>query len=132
MAIDDSPFRRGEIAAAPTWTPDNSDNVYKACCPPRTVDQFAQHDERRIGERAGVEHIVRVAESPLRRGAGGQPAIYLGAFETTLSDLTAAIPSFPMAACGAELVIAMMMPRANDLSRGAYRATGARSGDVLV
>jgi penicillin-binding protein 1A len=94
--IDDGPIRRGEIADAPTWTPDNSDNADKGML---AAEEGLIHSRNtmsvRIGERAGLDEIVRVGRAAGFDEVPRQPAIYLGAFETTLSELTAAYTVFP-------------------------------------
>lgn len=96
MLVDDAPIRRGEIAAAPTWTPDNSDHADKGLLAAEEgLIQSRNTISVRIGEWAGIEQIVRVGRSAGFDEVPTQPGIYLGAFETTLSELAAAYTVFP-------------------------------------
>jgi len=95
-AIDDGPIRRGEIDGAPTWTPDNSDGTDKGSLPAEEgLIQSRNTMSVRIGERAGLDEIVRVGQAAGFDEVPRQPGIYLGTFETTLSELTAAYTVFP-------------------------------------
>ena len=96
MLVDDAPIRRGEISGAPTWTPENSDHLSKGwLAAEEGLIQSRNTMSVRIGERAGLERIVRVARIAGFDEVPRQPGIYLGAFETTLSDLTGAYTVFP-------------------------------------
>jgi penicillin-binding protein 1A len=96
--IEDAPIRRGEITGAPTWTPENSDGTFKgALAAEEGLIQSRNTMSVRVGERAGLDEIVRVARAAGFDDVPREPAIYLGAFETTLADLTAAYTVFPNA-----------------------------------
>jgi penicillin-binding protein 1A len=95
-AIDDGPIQRGEIRTASNWTPDNSDGTYKGLL--RAEDGLIQSRNTmtvRVGERAGLDEIVKTAGDVGLEGVPKQPAIYLGAFEGTLADMTAAYSVLP-------------------------------------
>jgi penicillin-binding protein 1A len=95
--VDDSPIREGDIAGlATTWSPRNSDGENEGLQPAALglirsrntmtvrVGEFATRAEvRSLAAKAGLENVPDI------------PAIYLGAFETTLKDLTAAYTMFP-------------------------------------
>jgi penicillin-binding protein 1A len=95
--VDDSPIREGDIAGlATTWSPRNSDGANEGLQPAALglirsrntmtvrVGEFATRAEvRSLAAKAGLENVPDI------------PAIYLGAFETTLKDLTAAYTMFP-------------------------------------
>lgn len=94
--VDDSPIREGEIAGVTTWSPRNSDGQNDGLQPAALglirsrntmtvrVGEFATRNEvRLLAAKAGFENVPDM------------PAIYLGAFETTLKDLTAAYTMFP-------------------------------------
>lgn len=94
-AIDDGPIGRGEIHTAANWTPDNSDGTYKGV--QRADEGLIQSRNTmsvRVGERAGLESIARLAAAAGIDEMPRQPAIYLGAFEQTVADLTAAYTVF--------------------------------------
>jgi len=95
-SIDDGPIHPGEIRTAANWTPDNSDGTYKG--PMRAEEGLIQSRNTmsvRIGERAGLPAIGKVAGACGIEGMPQQPAVYLGAFEQTVADLTAAYTVFP-------------------------------------
>jgi len=96
--IEDGPIHRGEIAGAPTWTPENSDGTFKGPMPAEEgLIQSRNTMSVRVGERAGLDEILRVARAAGLDDVPKQPSIYLGAFETTLADLTSAYTVFPNA-----------------------------------
>ena len=95
--VDDSPIGEGDIAGLVTsWSPRNSDGENEGLQPAALglirsrntmtvrVGEFATRAEvRALALKAGLENVPDI------------PAIYLGAFETTLKDLTAAYTMFP-------------------------------------
>jgi penicillin-binding protein 1A len=93
--IDDGPIQRGEIRAASNWTPENSDGTYKG--PMRAEEGLILSRNTmsvRVGERAGLENIGKLATACGINGMPRQPAVYLGAFEQTVADLTSAYAVF--------------------------------------
>jgi len=89
--IDDGPIRRGEIAAAPTWQPSNSDGTFKGLLPAEEgLVQSRNTMSVRVGERASMGEIQKVARATGFDDVPRQPAIYLGAFESTLAEVTSA------------------------------------------
>ncbi len=94
--IDDGPIHRGEISGAPTWQPENSDGTFKGSLPAEEgLIQSRNTMSVRVGERAGLNEIARLANAAGLDSVPKQPAIYLGAFESTLVDVTAAYTIFP-------------------------------------
>ncbi len=96
MLVDDSPIREGDIIGVTSWSPRNSDGQNEGLQPAALglirsrntmtvrVGEFATRAEvRALALKAGLENVPDI------------PAIYLGAFETTLKDLTAAYTMFP-------------------------------------
>ena len=94
-AIDDGPIAKGEVRQAANWTPENSDGTYKGM----------QHAEEgliqsrntmsvRVGERAGMDEIARVAAAVGIEGMPRRPSVYLGAFECNVVDITTAYTVF--------------------------------------
>ena len=95
--VDDAPIRQGDIAGVTTtWSPENSDGQNQGLQPAALglirsrntmtvrVGEFATRNlVRELALKAGLENVPDI------------PAIYLGAFETTLKDLTAAYTMFP-------------------------------------
>lgn len=94
--IDDGPINRGEIQGASNWTPGNSDGTYKGVLPAEQGLILSRNTMSvRVGERAGLGEIARVAGAAGIREMPQQPAVYLGAFESTLAAVTSAYTVFP-------------------------------------
>jgi penicillin-binding protein 1A len=94
--IDDSHIQPGELRTVSNWSPDNSDNTYRGIM--RAEDGLILSRNTmsvRIGDRAGLDSITHTASMVGLGKVPHLPAIYLGAFETTLKDLTAAYTVFP-------------------------------------
>jgi penicillin-binding protein 1A len=95
-SISDEPIARGEIRTASNWTPDNSDGTYKGTL--RAEEGLIQSRNTmsvRVGELAGLDTILRIAGAVGIDNVPKQPAIYLGAFEGSLAEVTAAYSVFP-------------------------------------
>jgi penicillin-binding protein 1A len=95
--IDDGPIRPGEIPKAyGSYSPGNSDGTYRGLRPAGEglVDSRNTMTVR-VGLRAG---LGPVADTIIRSGMSADPprypALCLGAFETTLKDLTASYTVF--------------------------------------
>jgi penicillin-binding protein 1A len=94
-AIDDGPIGRGEIRLASSWTPDNSDGTYKGLLRADEGLILSRNTMSvRVGERAGLDAIAQLATNCGIEEMPKQPAVYLGAFEETVADLTAAYTVF--------------------------------------
>ena len=94
--IDDSPLRRGEVSAAPHWHPDNSDRENHGILPARNGLIFSRNTMTiRVGELATLDRVISIGEAAgFARSIPRLPAIYLGAFESDLKDVTAAYSAF--------------------------------------
>jgi penicillin-binding protein 1A len=93
--IDDGPIHRGEVSAAPTWQPENSDGTFKGALPAEDGLILSRNTMSvRVGERAGLSEIVRTAQAAGFDDVPKQPSIYLGAFESTLTEVTSAYAVF--------------------------------------
>jgi penicillin-binding protein 1A len=94
--IDDSPLRRGEVSAAPNWHPDNSDRENHGILPARSGLIFSRNTMTiRVGEMATLDRVISMGQSAgFARAIPHLPAIYLGAFESDLKDVTAAYSAF--------------------------------------
>lgn len=94
-AIDDGPIGRGEIRTAVNWRPGNSDGTHKGV---QRADEGLILSRNtmtvRVGEIAGLDHVARVAGACGLSQIPRQPAIYLGAFEQTVAEVTAAYTVF--------------------------------------
>jgi penicillin-binding protein 1A len=93
--IDDGPIARGEISGADDWTPGNSDGAHKGRL--RAEEGLIQSRNTmsvRIGDFAGLDDVAKVARAVGIAEMPEQPAVFLGAFEAKLTDLTAAYTVF--------------------------------------
>jgi penicillin-binding protein 1A len=94
--VDDGPIRPGELRSASNWHPENSDGTYHGEMPAEEgLIQSRNTMSVRVGDYAGLGNIQRVASAVGLGDIPSQPSIYLGAFEETLRDVTAAYTVFP-------------------------------------
>ena len=94
--IDDGPIRPGELRTVSNWRPENSDGTNRGAMPAAEgLIQSRNTMSVRVGDYAGLANIQRVAEAVGLGTIPSQPSIYLGAFEETLRDVTAAYTVFP-------------------------------------
>ncbi len=94
--VDDAPLQHGEISAAPNWHPDNSDRENHGVLPARNGLIFSRNTMTiRVGELATLDRVISIGQSAgFARTIPRLPAIYLGAFESDLKDITAAYSAF--------------------------------------
>jgi penicillin-binding protein 1A len=93
--IDDGPIGRGEIRGAANWTPGNSDGTYKG--PLRAEEGLILSRNTmsvRVGERAGIDEVARVAAAVGLEDMPKFPAAYLGTMEANVLDVTTAYTVF--------------------------------------
>jgi penicillin-binding protein 1A len=96
--MSDGPIQRGEVRGAPYWTPGNSDGTFKGMMPVEEgLIQSRNTVTVRVGEMAGLSEVARVAEAVGIEKMPLRPSAYLGAFESTLLQLTTAYTVFPNA-----------------------------------
>jgi penicillin-binding protein 1A len=90
--ISDGPIGRGEIAGAENWNPANSDGQDRGTLPARDGLIFSRNTMAiRVGELATLERVRELGTTAgLSHSIPSTPAIYLGAFESNLKDVTAA------------------------------------------
>src|SRR6266513_6276837 len=98
-SISDGQIQLGEIDGAGTWSPANSDGTYGGIQP---CSYGLIHSRNTISVRVGqfsvLDAVQKVATTlNLSDKVPRGPAIYIGAFETDLKDLTAAYTVFPNA-----------------------------------
>lgn len=98
-AVSDGPIQPGEIEGAGNWTPGNSDNTYGGVQPVANgLVQSRNTMSVRVGQFAGLDTVQKTAVNlNLGQNIPRGPAIYIGAFESNLKDLTAAYSIFPNA-----------------------------------
>ena len=89
--ISDEAIGRGEIAGAPNWTPDNSDDKYGGLLPAEEgLIRSRNTMTVRIGERAGLEAVQKLAAAVGLDDMPLAPVSYIGTFGATLKDLVTA------------------------------------------
>jgi len=94
--IDDGPIRTGELRTVSNWHPENSDGTNRGEMPAAEgLIQSRNTMSVRVGDYAGLDNIQRVATAAGLGDIPSEPSIYLGAFEETLRDVTAAYTIFP-------------------------------------
>jgi penicillin-binding protein 1A len=96
-AIDDGPLRPGEITAAPHWNPGNSDSSNRGFEPARSGLILSRNTMTiRVGELATLDRVIETGqEAGFARTIPKNPASYIGAFESTLKEVTAAYSVLP-------------------------------------
>ena len=100
-AISDAMIEPGELhdanGAESDWSPANSDNQYGGVQPAENgLIRSRNTMSARVGELVGLATIMKTAQAAgLTRDVPNTPTVYLGAFEATLKDLTAAYTAFP-------------------------------------
>jgi penicillin-binding protein 1A len=94
--ISDDPLHPGEVAGAPRWAPNNSDGTSRGTLPARDGLIFSRNTMTvRVGEKASLERVHELAiQAGLARDIPKLPAIYLGAFGSTVKGVTAAYSAF--------------------------------------
>jgi len=95
--VDDAPIKEGDIAGlVSTWSPENSDRANQGL-QPAAIGLVRSRNTMtvRVGEYATREAVRNMAVQAGLENVPDIPAIYLGAFETTLKSLTAAYTMFP-------------------------------------
>ena len=95
--IDDGPIRPGELVDAPTWNPANSDSSFGGVQAAEIgLIRSRNTMSVRVGELAGLENVRATAKAAgLGANLPDTPVVFLGAFETTLKNLTQAYTLFP-------------------------------------
>jgi penicillin-binding protein 1A len=96
-AMSDGPLQPGEVQGAGNWSPANSDGRYNGI---QSVSYGLIHSRNtisvRVGEFAGLDDTQKIAATlGLGNNIPHGAAIYIGAFETNLKDLTSAYTVFP-------------------------------------
>jgi penicillin-binding protein 1A len=95
--VSDDPIRAGEVPEAPHWNPANSDGTNRGVLPLRDGLILSRNTMTvRVAERLGLEKIrALITQTGLGANIPKLPAIYLGAFGSTLKDVVAAYSAFP-------------------------------------
>jgi penicillin-binding protein 1A len=96
-AIDDGALRPGEISAAPRWNPSNSDGSTSGFRPARDGLILSRNTMTiRVGELATLDRVVEAGQTVgFAENIPKNPASYLGAFDSSLKNVTAAYSAFP-------------------------------------
>jgi len=131
--IDDGPIRPGELKSASNWHPENSDGTYRGEMPAEEGLILSRNTMSvRVGDYAGVGNIQRVASAVGLGEIPNEPSIYLGAFEETLRDVTAAYTVFPNAGLRRQAYVVERIDDADGqvLYRAAHVTASAMSAEL--
>lgn len=94
--VDDGPIDAGEIPEAPDWRPSNSDGGNRGILPARDGLILSRNTMTvRIGNYAGEKKVSALASRSGLHEMPASPVSWLGAFEDTPRNLTAAYTVFP-------------------------------------
>jgi penicillin-binding protein 1A len=100
-AVSDGPIEPGELHDAnggqSDWSPGNSDGQFGGIQPVENgLIRSRNTMSARVGELVGLPTVMKTVQAAgLARDVPNTPTVYLGAFESTLKDLTAAYTAFP-------------------------------------
>lgn len=94
--ISDGPIRRRELRSDPSWSPVNSDGTFRGIMAAEEGLVLSRNTMSvRVGDRAGLDGVRKVAEDAGLGSLPRFPAIFLGGFESRLRDLVSAYTVFP-------------------------------------
>ncbi len=99
--VNDGPIEPGELhdlnGLPSNWSPGNSDDKFNGYLPMADgLIRSRNTMSARVGEQVTFGEVSKlVTAAGLTRDVPNSPTIYLGAFEATLKDLTAAYTAFP-------------------------------------
>ena len=94
--ISDGPIQRKELRTAPNWSPVNSDGTFRGVMAAEEGLILSRNTMSvRVGDRAGLDAVSKVAEDAGLGSVPRFPAIFLGGFEARLRDLVSAYTVFP-------------------------------------
>jgi len=94
--ISDGPIRRKEVRSAPDWSPGNSDGTFRGMMPAEEGLILSRNTMSvRVGDRAGLDAVRKVADDAGLGSLPQFPAIFLGTFEASLRELVSAYTVFP-------------------------------------
>ncbi len=89
--VSDGPIRRREIAKAPTWRPGNSDGTFRGTLPAEEGLILSRNTmSARVGNLAGLGNVRKMGAAMGLGELPDFPSIYLGAFESSLKNMTLA------------------------------------------
>ncbi len=94
--VSDGPIEDGEVPEAPEWRPSNSDGGNRGILPARDGLTLSRNTMTvRVGNYAGEKKISQLASRSGLHEMPASPVSWLGAFEDTPRNLTAAYTVFP-------------------------------------
>ena len=94
--ISDGPIRSKELRSAPDWSPANSDGTFRGVLPAEEGLILSRNTMSvRIGDRAGLDAVRKIAGDAGLGSVPQFPSIFLGAFECSLRELVSAYTIFP-------------------------------------
>lgn len=96
LGVSDGPIGRGELKCAPHWRPENSDGTFRGVLPAEDGLILSRNTmSARIGDRAGINNVRKLAENSGLGPLPEVPSIFLGSFSSTLKQVTSAYTIFP-------------------------------------
>ncbi|HEY5753648.1 MAG TPA: PBP1A family penicillin-binding protein [Chthoniobacterales bacterium] len=94
-SVSDEPISPGEVPEAPNWRPSNSDGTNRGTLPAKDGLVLSRNTMTvRVGEFASVKNVRELATKIGLSDLPNYPSSFLGAFEETPRDLTAAYTVF--------------------------------------
>lgn len=94
--VSDDPIRRRELRSDPNWSPGNSDGTFRGTLPAEEGLILSRNTMSvRVGDRAGLGAVRKVAGDAGLGPLPDFPSIFLGSFEARLRDLVSAYTVFP-------------------------------------
>jgi len=95
--VSDAPIEAGEVVEADNWRPGNSDGTNKGILPARDGLILSRNTMTvRVGEKyAGLENVRKLASKAGISEMPDFPSVFLGSFEETPRNITAAYTVFP-------------------------------------
>ncbi len=94
--VSDAPIENGEVPEVSNWHPGNSDGTNKGVLPARDGLILSRNTMTvRVGEFAGLENVRKLTASAGIAEVPDFPASFLGSFEETPRNVTAAYTVFP-------------------------------------
>ncbi|MEO7932118.1 MAG: PBP1A family penicillin-binding protein [Chthoniobacterales bacterium] len=94
--VSDGPIENEDVPEAPGWRPGNSDGTNKGFLPARDGLIFSRNTMTvRVGELAGLEKVRKLTATAGIAEVPDFPSSFLGSFEETPRNVTAAYTVFP-------------------------------------
>jgi penicillin-binding protein 1A len=94
--ISDGPIAPRELHSSSNWSPGNSDGTFRGVMSAEEGLILSRNTMSvRVGDRAGLDAVRKVAEDAGLGSVPSFPSIFLGSFESRLRDMVSAYTVFP-------------------------------------